>query len=510
MEKIIWVIGGDKQEIVEAQRRINSTGSMRALCMLSFDAVEKVVTDENRKEPSRITTPSLIILDYETELEGDFYTLSYLKSQRKLAGVPIFFMMNTKSEELDEECYARGATVVLHKPFSKAGVLRIERTAWQYEVTKKYEKMLQQQAGDLQDAKEILHLNQQLQSRNELLHHVFGRYFSDKLLDVILEHPEGSAVGGEKRELTVMMADLRGFTSISEGLESEVVTDLLNHFFSEMLDVITQYQGIVIEYLGDAILAVFGAPLESESQTSDAIAAAISMQNRMDLVNAYSREKGYPILEMGIGVHRGEVFIGNIGSEKMMRYNVIGKAVNECSRIESYSVGGQVLVSMETIQKAGCQVDIHNQMDIITKGIQQPVPVCEVVGIGGEHPCKLENVEFDILHNVTDQIVFNLYPIEGKLVMDTSMAAVLWQFSRKRAKVVMNQEEMKNLQVFSDVEIFAAAESGRAVFTNVYAKVVEKQDQVVTLHFTHVNKSFTAFANHVLEEDNGPSQEKTL
>ena len=499
MEKIIWVVGNDKKEMIELQKRINSTGSMRAFCMLSKDAVRKAVLGLAEDTASHKKVPSLIILDYMMDLKEDFFSLSIFKNQQSLAGVPVFFMVDHRTEELDEECYSMGATVVLRKPFSNTELLRIERTAWQHEVSKNYEKMLQRQVGDLQAARQIRQLNEQLKSRNELLYQIFGRYFSDKVVDVILEHPEGAAIGGEKREVTIMMSDLRGFTSVSENLEPEAVTDLLNFYFGEMLEVITSYHGIVIEFLGDGILAVFGAPLPSEQQSADAVAAAICMQNRMRRVNHYCEEHGYPGLDMGIGVHRGEVFIGNVGSEKMMRYNVIGKVVNQCSRIESFSVGGQVLVSKETLDKADCQVEVRNQIEVTAKGLSKPMLVYEIMEIGGVYQCSLENVVSDIMYPVKIPVTFNLYPIEGKMIMDHSIFARLENFSRKRATILLEEDIREQLMEYSDVEIFAAGQGGKALFTNTYAKIMAIGGKRITLHFTHVSKAFCNFADMMLE-----------
>jgi len=500
MEKIIWVIGNDKRDMVEAQRRINSAGSMRTFCVLTIEALKKAVLGLMEDEKLRKNMPSLIILDYETDRETDFGYLSLLKSQQSLAGVPLFFMVERRTDELDEECYAKGATVVLRKPFSNAEVLRIERTAWQHEVTRNYEKMLQRQAGDLQAARKIHQLNEQLKSRNELLHQIFGRYFSERVVDVILEHPEGAAIGGEKREVTVMMSDLRGFTSASENLEPDAVTDLLNFYFAQMLEVITQYHGIVIEFLGDGILAVFGAPFPSACQSQDAVAAAICMQNKMENVNCYCEEQGYPLLEMGIGIHRGEVFIGNVGSEKMMRYNVIGKAVNRCSRIESFSVGGQVLVSKETLDQMDCQVEVRNRIEVTAKGLSKPMSVYEVMKIGGEYQCSLNHIVSDTMYPVDIPVTFNLYPIEGKKIMEHSISARLSSFSRRRATVILDDGKEEGLVEYADVEIFAAEVGGRAVFTNVYAKIMAIEEEKITLYFTHVNKIFEEFASKLLEE----------
>lgn len=496
MEKIIWVVGNKKEDMISAQRAINAAGSMRAICMLSLSAVQKMVVEHTTA--SRFATPSLIILDYEMLLLEDFAILSFLNSQESLASVPLFFMSRERSKEVDEECYEKGAMVVLSKPFSRSGILRIERTAWQHEITKNYEKLLQKQASELQSAKEIHRLNQQLQARNELLYQVFGRYFSDQVVEDIIENTEGASVGGGKREVTVLMTDLRGFTSMSEGLTSEGVTDVLNFYFGKMSDIINQFHGTILEFLGDSVLAVFGAPRGSEKQSEEAIAAAIAMQNAMGIVNKYCIEKGYQTLEMGIGIHRGEAFVGNVGTEDMMRYNVIGRVVNQCSRIQSYSVGGQILVSEDTLSCLNCDIEIINRMDINAKGVHKLISVCEVTGIEGEYASKIENVAFDVMYPCKEDVVFNLYLVEGKRVSEVSVTGKLIQFSKKRA-VVKLIDEYKKIEVLSDLEIFAATAEGKAAFTGVYAKVTERTKHKLTLHFTHTNDTFSRFMNDLLE-----------
>ncbi len=496
MEKIIWVIGSNRKEMIEMQTKINQTGSMRAMCLLSLEAVKKAVGEQENQSPSRISTPSLILLDYKEAEENDFEGLSLIKKQGRLAGVPVFFVVENEETGLDEKCYAKGAMVVLTKPLSEAGVVRIERTAWQYEVTKNYEKMIQRQAGDLLAAKEIHRLNRQLQSRNELLHQIFGRYFSDKVVDAILQQPKGAVIGGEKKELTVMMADLRGFTALSETLEPEIVTDVLNIFFEKMLDVILACKGVVIEFLGDAILAVFGISVEQENQTADAICAGIMMQNKMWEVNEYNKQKGYPILEMGIGIHRGEVFIGNVGSDKMMRYNVIGRVVNECSRIEGFSIGGQVLVSKETIEQSEVEAEIVHEVEVYAKGLIKPIVVCEVSGMKGDRNCYLQRTDDSVMTAVKESVVFCMYPIEDKFIMEQSVEGQLLLISPQKAKLLLTEEE-ESVSLYSDVEILARATDETVLFSKVYAKVIRKNSKELWLHFTGNNEGFRAFLDRI-------------
>ena len=201
---------------------------------------------------------------------------------------------------------------------------------------------------------------------------------------------------------------------------------------------------------------------------------------------------------MGIGIHRGEAFVGNVGSEDMMRYNVIGQVVNECSRIQSYSVGGQILVSEETVEDILDEVVVPNRMDVNAKGLHKPVTVCEVTGIRGEFQCDIENVDFDVMFPCEEQVIFNLYLVEGKRISEYSITSKLLQFSKKRA-VVKLLDEWKKIEVFSDLEIFAATAEGKAAFTGVYAKVIDRSKHKLTLHFTHVNEGFGRFMEDIME-----------
>lgn len=497
MEKVIWIIDRDRKEMMGLQRTINQQGSMRAVCLLSMAAVERVTNEAKEDAVTGIRKPSLIILDYAISKEEEFATLNYIKDQPHLASVPFCFMAAQRDAQIDEECYNRGAIVVVGKPFSSSGIRRIETMAWQHEVSRNFEKKLQTQMAQLQSAREIQMLNEQLAERNEVLRRIFGRYFSEQVMQSILAEPDGVGIGGEKRLVTVMMTDLRGFTSLSEDLDPEKVTLLLNYYFGKMSEIIGRYQGTVIEFLGDSILCVFGAPLPDEQQAEKAIACAISLQNAMGEVNEFCRDRGYPPMEMGIGIHQGESFVGNVGSDTMMRYNVVGSVVNECSRIEGYCVGGQILVSEALLQAVKCPVKTQNPMEISTKGVQRPITVCEALGIGEPYHCELANAEFDAMSKVREDIIFNLYLVDGKHIREIPIVAKLKEFSRKRA-VVKLLDDMNEISELSDVEIFAAREDGRAAFIGTYAKVTSKEKRRVVLHFTHTNHGFELFADDII------------
>lgn len=211
---------------------------------------------------------------------------------------------------------------------------------------------------------------------------VFGRYVTDDIADVILNSPEGLKLGGEKRLVTLMMTDLRGFSNISENYPPEGVMAMLNNYLKEMTDIIVSFGGTIDEFIGDAILVIFGAPLSGDDDSNRAIACALAMQKRMTEVNQWNTQHEYPILEMGIGINTGEVVIGNIGSDKRSKYGVVGSHVNLTARIESYTVGGQVLTSSATLDAATADLRIDSQMTVNPKGITDSITLSEVGAIG--------------------------------------------------------------------------------------------------------------------------------
>lgn len=479
MKKDVWVLCNSREDMIEAQRRINDGGGLRALCMFQAQALQRAV--DNALETNAM--PSLLLVDYESGCREDFASLNFLMSQPAFAGIPLFFMANVKEKETDEKCYELGATVVLHKPLSETAMTRIERAALQQQMTKSYEKVLQKQTMELAAAKEIKRLNEQLALRNALLHQILGKYFSEEVVDVILENPAGAAIGGQKRCVAVMMADLRGFTALSERLSAETVVAILNHYLEKMTEVILKYHGTIIEFIGDAILTVFGAPLMAEHPVDEAIAAAIEMQNCMDEVNRYNVEHGYPEIEVGIGIHAGEAFIGNIGSEQFMRYNVIGQVVNICSRIQTYSVGGQILVSGQTKNLLHGEWELYKQFEISMKGIHSRLMVCDVKSISGVHTVRMEEKKEESVQTLVRPLSAVLYLMQGKSVIKSSVQGRITKVSRHKIGVVCAEESMQEFALYQDMEIVVGKE-------NAYAKIMSISGEELELHFTFLSEHF--------------------
>jgi adenylate cyclase len=196
---------------------------------------------------------------------------------------------------------------------------------------------------------------------------------------------------------------------MSEKMDPQKLITMLNHYLGEMTEIIEKRKGSIIEFLGDGIFAIFGAPLELENHASNAVAAAVEMQMRMEEINAWNEAQGFPQLEMGIGINTGEVIVGNIGSERRSKYGVMGSHVNLCGRIESYTVGGQVLISPLTRSMIQEPLTVMQEMEVMPKGVKSPLVLSHVTGIGGEYDlsCELEEEELEVLEQ-PKEVYFSL------------------------------------------------------------------------------------------------------
>lgn len=228
MEKIIWVIDDNKKDLIDIHRKINALGGICAMSIVSETALQKIIEERLVREEFH-SQPSLILISYPM-LGTDKEILKLLKDQPKLAGVPLFFLVKEGEDTNWEVYYTEGAMVVLEKPVNSNGILRIRRAAEQYEITKSYERIFQKQVSELALAKKIQSLNVQLENRNKFLCRVFGKYFSDDVLEVILADSEEFPIG-ERKEIAVLMCDLRGFSAKAEELRPDELMLLLNRFF---------------------------------------------------------------------------------------------------------------------------------------------------------------------------------------------------------------------------------------------------------------------------------------
>jgi class 3 adenylate cyclase len=332
---------------------------------------------------------------------------------------------------------------------------------------------------------------EKLAEMSALLKKMFGRYLSTEVMNSLIENPSALELGGERRRVTIMMTDLRGFTSLAERLEPEQVVQMLNSYFEVMVEVVLRYNGTINEIIGDALLVIFGAPQDMPDRAQRAIACAIDMQNAMAQVNRENRVQGLPELEMGIGLNETEVIVGNIGSSKRSKYAVVGSGVNMTSRIESYTVGGQILISGSVRKEAGDVLRIDAQREVLPKGAETPLRIYEVGGIAGRYNLALEGKDTGLV-TLARQIPLRYTVLEGKNVGRKGLEAALVRLSEKTAVIALEEplEPLTNLKMnIGDVDEKLSAR-------DFYGKVIEHSEengQTHAIRFTSVPPEVDAY-----------------
>ncbi len=204
------------------------------------------------------------------------------------------------------------------------------------------------------------------------------RFLPPTVVEKILAHPDEVHLGGENQSVTILFSDIRGFTRMSEHMEPHAVVELLNEYFSEMTDIISDTGGTLDKYLGDGIMAVYGAPLSRPDDALRATRTAIEMQRALAALNRGWESRGQQALRMGVGLNTGPVTAGNIGSSKRMDYTVIGDAVNLASRLCANAAAGQILTSESTFMQLNGSIPAQRLEPIRVKGKETPVELYEV------------------------------------------------------------------------------------------------------------------------------------
>ncbi len=308
----------------------------------------------------------VVLLDLEMPGMDGREVLRHIKEHPVWRATPVIVISGNQDMDGIIECIEQGADDYLFKPFNpvllqariKAG---IERKRW-HDREEQY--------------------RQQLERNEKFIRATFGRYLSDEIVTDILERPEGLELGGDLREVTIMMSDIRGFTTLSEHLAPAQVVTLINRYLAAMTDIIMAHQGTIDEFIGDAILAVFGAPQRRTDDAERAVNCALAMQAAMAGINAQNRVEGLPEIETGIALNTGLVIAGNIGSERRSKYGFVGHPMNVTSRIEDLTAGGEILVSDSTLKKLQGNFRVGHCQELNVKGIDQSIVVHQILGSG--------------------------------------------------------------------------------------------------------------------------------
>ncbi len=292
--------------------------------------------------------------------------LTRIKANEAWRAIPVIVISGRQDMEGIIACIEAGADDYLFKPFNtvllqariKAG---LERKRW-HDREEQY--------------------RQQLERSEQFIRATFGRYVSDEIVANLLEQPEGLELGGHRQQVTILMSDIRQFSTICENLEPENVMRLLNTYLGTMSDIIMEHQGTVDEFIGDGILAIFGAPIIREDDADRAVQCALRMQRAVEDINREYSAAGLPSVRMGIGINTGEVVAGNIGSEKRSKYGIVGHNVNLTARIEQCTGGGEILISQSTLDKLQLDYQIGREESVQVKGINKAVVIHQIIDTG--------------------------------------------------------------------------------------------------------------------------------
>jgi class 3 adenylate cyclase len=414
-------------------------------------------------------TPDLILLDVMMPEMDGFETCRRIKANETWRHIPVIFL-TAKTETADiVQGFELGAVDYVAKPFNAHELLARVNTHLTMDELRR----------------SLAAKNAELARAHELVRRAFGRYVSEEVATSILQSPEGLELGGEEREVTILMSDLRGFTALAARLTPHEVIEFLNLYLEAMVDVISRYEGTIDEIIGDAILVIFGAPVACEDHAAKAVACGLAMQLAMTEVNRRLTEKGAAELEMGIGIHTGRVIVGNIGSIRRTKYAAVGSNVNLAGRIESFTTGGQVLISENARERIQSPLQITGEFKVEPKGSAHSLQLHEVKGIGEPFNLSLPE-KSKVLVVLSQSLPIRFTVLEEKFVGRTVHEGRLAAVSDSEAGI----ESQLTLVPLSNLKIELAPVSGTNPGGEIYAKVVGPvagASRQTRIHFTSVS-----------------------
>lgn len=221
-----------------------------------------------------------------------------------------------------------------------------------------------------------------LEGKNkEKIKQAMGKYLSQDIMKNVVKNIDDIKLGGKRANVTVLFADIRGFTSMSEKMTAEEVSKILNEYFTEIEPIITKYNGVINKFIGDAVMAIFGEPIQDLNHPINAVKCAYEMLKKVDELRDKWLFEGKPKIEIGIGINTGDAFVGNIGSEKRLEYTVIGDTVNLASRIESYNkvYRTNFLISSSTYSYVSNIADVIKISEVTIRGKAKKMDIYEVL-----------------------------------------------------------------------------------------------------------------------------------
>ncbi len=302
--------------------------------------------------------PDLVLCDVQMPGMNGYEVCRAIKANPATRFVPVVMLTALDRDEEKVKAVEAGADDFITKPFNSILLLTRVRALLH-----------------------IKYLHDQLEARIRLLNEVLSRYLAEGVAQTILTDPERYLkLGGETRPLTILFADIRGFTAFTEQRTAQEVVETLNQIFPELTRVIFAHRGTFDKFLGDAVMAFWGAPLSEPDDTFRAVRAAVEMREKFYQLRAHEKSK-FAGLGLGIGLNSGDATVGNIGSDKVMDYTIIGDTVNVAKRLQEAAASGEILISRATYLQVKSQILVERRNTSILHGRQVPVQVFAVKDI---------------------------------------------------------------------------------------------------------------------------------
>jgi class 3 adenylate cyclase len=332
------------------------------------------------------------------------------------------------------------------------------------------------------------HMLEGLRQR-DFIRSTFGRYVSPEVAQTLLESPEALRLGGDKRVVTLLMSDLRGYTRFAERADPAVVLAALNDYLGRMTDVIVEHGGTINEFMGDGIFAVFGAPFPRPDHAERAAGAALAMQQAMAEINRSQAARGLPRFDMGIGINTGEAVVGNVGSEQRAKYSVVGNTVNTAARVESATVGGQVLISAATLAEFADKADVGPPLSVQVKGLSEPLVLYELHALRGRFARAMPAMEAAADTSAEVALPARYWLIEGKTIQGDGLTGTVVRLGTRRLTLRLDTV----LPALANVRLRLCFPAAGQESDDLYGKVidVEQTDGVclARVHLTSVDEA---------------------
>lgn len=301
----------------------------------------------------------------------------------------------------------------------------------------------------------------------------------EQLLLHKIDKIEGLIEAPIETDVTILLSDLRGFTAMSEHYSPLEIIDLLNRYFTAMTDVIERYNGTIDKFMGDSIMVVFGSPVKAEDDLERTLACAIDMQIRLAELNKENNRLGYPPLYMGIGINTGQVVAGKLGSEIYSEFTVIGDNVNLASRVESYSLRGQILISEHTYDQVKDWVEVGQTNTLSVKGKRDPIRLYELVAINRHYTLTVPSREDRKSPRVEVNMPLKFSQISGKAVGEENFTGKIIDLSYGGMYIESEHE----FPALTEIRFPLSLSLSANLSLYVYAKIIRINPRPENFHY---------------------------